>query len=89
MQCPQKVRHYLGAFFMGRKVKYPLEFKVGCVEEVLKCHRTIGSVAATNGCDESKSGNGLVFIRSMDLMTFYREGTGFMMLISSSKFRRN
>jgi transposase len=53
MQCPQKVRHYLGAFFMGRKVKYPLEFKVGCVEEVLKCHRTIGSVAATNGCDES------------------------------------
>ena len=53
MQCPQKVRHYLGAFFMGRKNKYTLEFKLRCVEEVLKNHRTVGAVAAVNGCDES------------------------------------
>ena len=38
---------------MERKVKYDYEFKLRCVEEVLKLHRTIGSVAAINGCDES------------------------------------
>ena len=38
---------------MGRKVKYALEFKLRCVGEVLKHHRTIGSVAVANGCDES------------------------------------
>ena len=38
---------------MERKVKYDYEFKFRCVEEVLKLHRTIGSVAAANGFDES------------------------------------
>ena len=38
---------------MERKVKYDYEFKLRCVEEVLKLHRTIGSVAAANGFDES------------------------------------
>jgi len=38
---------------MERKVKYTLEFKLRCVEEVLKHHRTIGSVAVANGFDES------------------------------------
>lgn len=38
---------------MGRKNKYTLEFKLRCLEEVLKNHLTIGSVAAANGCDES------------------------------------
>jgi len=27
MDCPQKVRHFLGAFFMG-KSKYSLDFKL-------------------------------------------------------------
>ena len=53
MQCPQKVRHYLGAFFMERKVKYNTQFKLRCVSEVLKHHRTIGSVASANGFNES------------------------------------
>lgn len=38
---------------MGRKTKYTLEFKLRCVEEVLKHHRTIGSVAIANGFSES------------------------------------
>ena len=53
MQCPQKVRHYLGAFFMERKVKYTLEVKLRCVEEVLRQHHTVGSVAVANGFAES------------------------------------
>lgn len=31
MDCPQKVRHFLGAFFMG-KSKYSLEFKLAAVD---------------------------------------------------------
>ena len=38
---------------MERKIKYTFEFKLRCVGEVLKHHRTIGSVAAANGFDES------------------------------------
>lgn len=53
MQCPQKVRHYLGLFFMERKVKYGYAFKLRCVLEVLKLHRTIGSVAVAHKFDES------------------------------------
>jgi len=45
MQCPQKVRHYLGAFFMERKVKYDYEFKLECVELVLKRHYSDGYVS--------------------------------------------
>ncbi len=53
MQCPQRVRHYLGAFFMERKVKYDYEFKLYWVAEVLKRHRTVGSVGKSKGRDES------------------------------------
>ena len=35
---PQKVRHYLGHFFMERKVKYDYAFKLECVELVVKKH---------------------------------------------------
>ena len=38
---------------MERKFKYDYEFKLRCVEEVLKLNRTIGTVAAANGFDES------------------------------------
>lgn len=31
MNMPQKVRHYFGAFFMERKVKYDYAFKLECV----------------------------------------------------------
>ena len=34
MHCPQKVRHFVGAFFMERKVKYDLAFKLKCVKSV-------------------------------------------------------
>lgn len=53
MNCPQKVRHYLGAFFMERKVKYTYEFKLRCVLEVLEHHRSVLSVAVENNFDES------------------------------------
>ncbi len=48
---------------MERKVKYTLEFKLLCVEEVLKHHRTIGSVAAANGFDESNLRKWIGFYR--------------------------
>ncbi len=38
---------------MERKVKYDYEFKLYCVEEVLKRHRTVGAVSKSKGCDES------------------------------------
>lgn len=38
---------------MERKVKYNYEFKLRCVEYVLKEHRSIGSVATKNGFAES------------------------------------
>jgi len=38
---------------MERKVKYDYDFKLRCVEEVLKKHRSIESVAAENSFDES------------------------------------
>lgn len=36
---------------MGRKVKYHYEFKLHCVEEVLKFHRSVNSVAIEKGID--------------------------------------
>jgi transposase len=39
-----KVRHYLGHFFMERKVKYDYTFKLECVELVLKKHYSDGYV---------------------------------------------
>lgn len=38
---------------MERKVKYNYDFKLRCVEEVLKHHRSIGSVAIANGFNKS------------------------------------
>lgn len=38
---------------MERKVKYDYEFKLHCVEEVLKRHRAVGFVGKSKGCDES------------------------------------
>lgn len=38
---------------MERKVKYSYEFKLRCVMEVLKKHRSAGSVAMANGFDGS------------------------------------
>jgi transposase len=38
---------------MERKVKYNYEFKLRCVEEVLKKHRSVRSVANSNGFNES------------------------------------
>ena len=38
---------------MERKVKYTLEFKLRCVEEVLRQHHTVESVAVANGFAES------------------------------------
>ncbi|SHM50939.1 hypothetical protein SAMN05444360_1131, partial [Chryseobacterium carnipullorum] len=31
MDCPQKVRHFLGAFFMYRKEKFSVAFKLECI----------------------------------------------------------
>lgn len=44
MDCPQKVRHFLGAFFMG-KSKYDLEFKLKLVKEVLVKKKGIDTAA--------------------------------------------
>lgn len=38
---------------MGRKVKYDYEFKLRCVEEVLKKHRSVNSVACENSIANS------------------------------------
>ena len=35
MDCPQKVRHFLGAFFMG-KSKYSLDFKLKAIKRYHK-----------------------------------------------------
>lgn len=35
---------------MGRKVKYNYDFKLRCVKEVLKNHKTVDAVSKLNGC---------------------------------------
>ena len=51
MDCPQKVRHFLGAFlFMGIS-KYSLEFKKNCVETIIRDSRSAKSVAHDLGLD--------------------------------------
>lgn len=35
---------------MGRKVKYNYDFKLRCVKEVLKNHKTVDAVSKVNGC---------------------------------------
>lgn len=42
---PQKVRHFLGHFFMTKKIKYDASFKLKCIELVIKSHQSIYSVA--------------------------------------------
>ena len=50
MDCPQKVRHFLGAFFMGQS-KYDLEFKLKLVKEVLVKNRGVRILAGEAGID--------------------------------------
>jgi len=46
LDCPQKVRHFLGAFlFMGIS-KYSLEFKKNCVETIIRDSRCEQSPAS-------------------------------------------
>ena len=53
LNCPQNVRHNLGAFFMERKVKYSSEFKLDCIKKVLKHKQSVYWVAKENNlkCD--------------------------------------
>lgn len=45
VDCPQKVRHFLGAFlFMGLS-KYSLEFKLDCIEKISSNHQSVHSIA--------------------------------------------
>ena len=46
---------------MERKVKYNYEFKLRCVEEVLKNHRSIDSVSKSNGFSKSSLGKWICF----------------------------
>lgn len=61
MNCPQKVGHYLRVF-MERKVKHSYDFKLRCVEEVLKGRSAI-SVAAEFKCDRSQLWKWVVLYR--------------------------
>lgn len=49
---PQTVRHYLGLFFMERKVKYDYAFKLECVKLVLEKHYSNDYVSKLKGPDE-------------------------------------
>lgn len=53
MDCPQKIRHFLGAFLFMGESKYRLEFKVSCVEKINKNDLSIHSVAQEVGLDAS------------------------------------
>ncbi len=53
MHCPQKVRHFLGAFFMGKNNKYSYEIRLESVEAVLRYHRSVTSVASEGGFERS------------------------------------
>lgn len=52
---------------MERKVKYNYEFKLRCVEEVLKNHRSAESVAKEHGFDESNLRRWVSFYRKYGL----------------------
>ena len=51
MDCPQKVRHFLGAFLIMGISKYSLEFKQSCVEKILGSDLSIKSLAHKFGLD--------------------------------------
>ena len=53
MDCPQKVRHFLGAFFMNRKEKFSVAFKLECIELHQNSYRSIESIATEKGFNES------------------------------------
>ncbi|WP_165851826.1 helix-turn-helix domain-containing protein [Chryseobacterium pennipullorum] len=53
MDCPQKVRHFLGAFFMYKKEKFSVAFKLECIKLHKNSHRSIGSIAKEKGFNES------------------------------------
>ncbi|SUX45698.1 Transposase [Chryseobacterium indoltheticum] len=53
MDCPQKVRHFLGAFFMKRKEKFSVAFKLDCIELHQNSYRSIDSIATEKGFNES------------------------------------
>ena len=53
MDCPQKVRHFLGAFFMERKEKFSVAFKLECIELHQNSYRSIESIATEKGFNES------------------------------------
>jgi transposase len=63
MNCPQKVRHYLGAFFMERKVKYDYAFKLECVELVVNQHYSCEIVSNKSGISESNIRRWVSFYR--------------------------
>jgi transposase len=53
MDCPQKVRHFLGAFFMYKKEKFSVAFKLECIKLHKNSHRSIESIATEKGFNES------------------------------------
>ena len=53
MHCPQKVRHFLGAFFMERKVKYNLTFKKTCIDLYFKSSQSILSISTEHSVSKS------------------------------------
>lgn len=47
MECPLKVRHFLGGIFMSRQVKYDVGFKLKAVHRVLSGKSSAGQIAAS------------------------------------------
>jgi transposase len=53
MDCPQKVRHFWGHFFMFKRPKYDYTFRLRCVESVILDGQSIHSVAFLHNADRS------------------------------------
>ena len=52
MNCPQKVRHYLGVFLSNKKSNTIVNLNFA-VEEALRKHRSVNSVAYENSLASS------------------------------------
>jgi transposase len=53
LHCPQKGRHLLGGIFMFKRKKYDYEFRLQCVEAVLKGTGSVKEVAKQKGIEHS------------------------------------
>jgi len=83
LNCPEKVKHYLGAVF---REKYDYSFKLECVELVLKKHYSIDYVFKQKGGNKTNISDWVCFMSNIVNQVYSLYITKFTLLILNIKF---